>query len=227
MNYNNIIFNIIIMSFKIVSVEGNIGAGKTTILNKMQKENTDTSIVFIREPVDMWESFKDNDGNTIISKFYENPEKYSFQFQVMAFTTRLFLLKDTIEKNPNAKIFICERSLEADKEIFANMLHNDKLMDDISFKIYKQYFQDSLNPLYKLSGIIYINTSPVTSFERIAIRNREGESNITMTYLEKCHNAHKLWLHNFDKPILSIDSNYTIGKLFQINKFLQDILIQQ
>ena len=66
MNYNNIIFNIIIMSFKIVSVEGNIGAGKTTILNKMQKENTDTSIVFIREPVDIWESFKDNDGNTIL-----------------------------------------------------------------------------------------------------------------------------------------------------------------
>ena len=48
-----------------------------------------------------------------------------------------------------------------------------------------------------------------------------------MTYLEKCHNAHKLWLHNFDKPILSIDSNYTIVKLFDINKFLQHILIEQ
>ena len=226
MNYNNIIFNIIIMSFKIISVEGNIGAGKTTILNKMQKENTDTSIVFIREPVDMWENFKDSNGNTIISKFYENPEKYSFQFQIMAFTTRLHLLKETIEKNPNAKIFICERSLEADKEIFAKMLYNDKLMDEISFKIYNKCFQESLNPLYKLSGIIYINTEPVTSFERISIRNREGESKITITYLEKCHNAHKLWLYKFNKPILSINSNYTIGKLFQINKFLQDILIK-
>lgn len=215
------------MSFKIISVEGNIGAGKTTILNKMQKENTDTSIVFIREPVDMWENFKDSNGNTIISKFYENPEKYSFQFQIMAFTTRLHLLKETIEKNPNAKIFICERSLEADKEIFAKMLYNDKLMDEISFEIYNKCFQESLNPLYKLSGIIYINTEPVTSFERISIRNREGESKITITYLEKCHHAHKLWLCKFDKPILSINSNYTIGKLFQINKFLQDILIKQ
>ena len=58
-------------------------------------------------------------GETIISKFYADPEKYSFAFQIMAFTTRLKLVKDIIKNQPNVKLIICERSLEADNEIFA------------------------------------------------------------------------------------------------------------
>lgn len=215
------------MDYKIISVEGNIGAGKTTILDKMQKENINQTIVFIREPVDLWEEVKDSENVTILSKFYENPDKYSFQFQIMAFTTRLRLLKQTIAENPQAKLFICERSLEADKEIFATMLYEDNHMDEISYNIYKQCFHDALEDKYKLSGIIYLNTNPVTSFERIVKRNREGESNITMTYLEKCHRAHEVWFSRFNKPILQINSDYTIGKLFDISNFLQKILIKR
>ena len=68
---------------KIVSFEGNIGAGKTTLLNKLEKENTDPDIVFLREPVDEWEKISIN-GETMISKFYADPEEYSFAFQIMA-----------------------------------------------------------------------------------------------------------------------------------------------
>ena len=55
------------MTFKIISIEGNIGAGKTTLFNNLQQQNIDETIVFIREPVDIWESFKDRNGNSIIS----------------------------------------------------------------------------------------------------------------------------------------------------------------
>lgn len=214
------------MTYKIISVEGNIGAGKTTILDKMQQCNSDPNIVFIREPVDLWEAIKDEHGETIISKFYRDPKQYAFAFQMMAFFTRHYLLRETISKNPNAKIFICERSLEADREIFAKMLYNDGMMDNIMFKIYKQCFQDSVDEEHKLSAIIHINTNAVTSFERIVKRNREGESQISMTYLEKCQNAHKEWLYNFDKPILSVDSEYDLNKQFEINQFLQHVLIE-
>ena len=46
-----------------MSIEGNIGAGKTTILNELQNKYKDNKeIVFIREPVDLWEDFTDSNG---------------------------------------------------------------------------------------------------------------------------------------------------------------------
>ena len=75
---------------RIISLEGNIGAGKTTILNELTNNNeNEKKIVYMREPVDLWEKIKDKEGETILSKFYKDPNKYAFSFQIMAFTTRL------------------------------------------------------------------------------------------------------------------------------------------
>ena len=64
----------------------------------------------MREPVDLWEKIKDKEGETILSKFYKDPNKYAFSFQIMAFTTRLSLLSETIRNNPQAQVILCERS---------------------------------------------------------------------------------------------------------------------
>lgn len=62
----------------IISIEGNIGSGKTTILNRLKTEfmnkQTQKKILFLREPVDIWETVKDNQNETILSKFYKNPK---------------------------------------------------------------------------------------------------------------------------------------------------------
>ena len=208
---------------KIVSFEGNIGAGKTTLLNKLEKENTDPDIVFLREPVDEWEKISIN-GVTMISKFYADPEKYSFAFQIMAFTTRLKLLKEIIKNHPNVKLIICERSLEADNEIFARMLYHDGLMDQYMYLIYKNHFNNSIEKEYKLSGMIYIETPPAECFNRITKRNREGEDKITITYLEKCHKYHLDWLKRFKQPVLHKSSNDRLH--FNIYSFLQKLLLR-
>ena len=208
---------------KIVSFEGNIGAGKTTLLNKLEKENTDPDIVFLREPVDEWEKISIM-GETIISKFYADPEKYSFAFQIMAFTTRLKLVKDIIKNQPNVKLIICERSLEADNEIFAKMLYHDGLMDKHMYLIYKNHFNNSIEKEYQLSGMIYIKTLPVECFNRIIKRNRVGEDKITLTYLEKCHKYHLDWISRFKKPILHKSSNDKLH--FDIYSFLQRLLLK-
>ena len=105
----------------IISIEGNIGSGKSTLLSKLQEEFKDNkNIVFLKEPVDEWETIRDENGITMLEKFYENQENYSFPFQMMAFISRLSLLKDSIKKNPGA-IFITERSLYTDKMVFAKL----------------------------------------------------------------------------------------------------------
>mgnify|MGYP003333660748 FL=1 len=65
----------------IFSVEGNIGSGKSTLV-KMLKEYliiaNDKKVVFLQEPVDEWESIKDESGESILEKFYGNQQKYHF-----------------------------------------------------------------------------------------------------------------------------------------------------
>ena len=65
-----------------------------------------------------------------------------FLFQIMAYTTRLHELKRIMRENPHCKGIICERSLEADKHIFAKMLHADGLIDGVMYEIYERYFSE-------------------------------------------------------------------------------------
>ena len=92
------------MSPKIISIEGNIGSGKSTIIHNLEKKLKNSSdYVFLREPVDIWETIKDKEDKTILEKFYQNTEKYAFAFQVMAYATRSAIMQEAIAKNPNCK----------------------------------------------------------------------------------------------------------------------------
>ena len=87
------------MAFKIISIEGNIGSGKSTLLENLKKHYTDNKhVIFLKEPVDDWEKIKDKQGNSMLSKFYADQEKYAFAFQMMAYISRLKILRDTIKQ---------------------------------------------------------------------------------------------------------------------------------
>jgi deoxycitidine kinase/deoxyguanosine kinase len=86
------------MSFEIVSIEGNIGSGKSTFVNKLKLYfHHNTKIIFLQEPVEEWAEIKDKKGTTMLQKFYAEKEKYSFSFQMMAYISRLALFKQTVE----------------------------------------------------------------------------------------------------------------------------------
>ena len=93
---------------KIISIEGNIGSGKSTVINSLKQlysiSNKIPKIYFLEEPVSEWETFKDCNGKNIIEKFYADQKKYSFSFQMMAYISRLSMLKNAIKecnKNEN------------------------------------------------------------------------------------------------------------------------------
>ena len=191
----------------IFSIEGNIGSGKSTfvkILNENILKINGKNLVFIQEPVDVWNSIKDDDGTTILEKFYANQEKYAFSFQMMAYISRLHILKDTIKKYPHS-IIITERSIFTDREIFAKMLYDDNKIEKINYHIYLKWFDEFIMDV-PLTGIIYIKTTPEKSLERVNIRAREGE-NIPIEYLQKCHNYHENWMNNINLPVKKLDGN--------------------
>lgn len=174
---------------KIISIDGNIGSGKSTLLEILKKDFADNkNIVFLREPVDIWESITDESGTNILEKFYEDQTKYSFSFQMIAYISRLALLKEAVEQNPD-KIIITERSLFTDKYVFAKMLHDSGKIELINYKIYLQFF-DTFVKDYGVDKILYVKTDPEKCSERITKRSRSGESNIPLEYLRECDKYH-------------------------------------
>lgn len=189
-------------SMCIISIEGNIGVGKTTILDKLQhKMSDDTRVLFLREPVDIWETIVDKDsGDTILQAFYKNPDKYAFTFQVMAYATRLTHIREAVEANPDCSVIICERSLDADKNIFAQMLYDDGKIDDLQFKVYNKFYKEYATN-FKLDGIVYIDADAEVCHKRIMKRSRIGESEIELQYLQNCKGYHDKWLLNSDDKL--------------------------
>ena len=180
---------------RIISIEGNIGAGKSTLVEQLKKRYADnTDIVFLQEPVDSWQAITQS-GKTMLELFYENQQKYSFAFQVMAYMSRLRMIKDEVEKagSENVKTIVMERSLEADREIFAKMLFEDGMIEECMYKIYQLMSDDGLLD-YSSDGVIWLNTPPDECHRRIAVRSREGEALIGLEYLTKCDNYHRDWL---------------------------------
>ena len=189
----------------IVSIEGNIGSGKSTLLETLKsifKENS--NVLFLREPVDEWEKIKDKDGNTMLQKFYANQQEYSFAFQMMAYISRLTILRETVrdimrrvqstDQNKKDKyIIITERSLYTDKFVFAKMLYDQGKIEDVMYQIYLNWF-DEFAKDFPVNDIIYVNTDPTKCYERIHKRARVGEEVIPLAYLTACHEYHNAFL---------------------------------
>jgi len=193
----------------IISIEGNIGTGKSTLIDKLQKhfegDNvTHLKIGFIPEPVDIWNSVTDNKGVTILEKYYNDQYKYAFPFQMMAYISRLSIMRNAI-KNGFDIIFI-ERSMFTDCEVFAKMLYDDGKIEEIEYNIYMRWFNEFIGDFPNLWHI-YVQAEPQVSFNRVVKRNRTGE-NIPLSYLEKCHQYHENWLLKDQiVPTLLLDGN--------------------
>ena len=220
-------------SFIIVSIEGNIGSGKSTLLANLRTYyESNSDVIFLKEPVDEWEKIKDENGTTILEKFYGDQNKYSFPFQMMAYVSRLKVLRDAlkgIDRTQNRRIvIITERSLYTDKMVFAKMLYDSQKIELINYKIYLNWF-DTFSEEFPVNKVVYVKTDPEICHSRIMKRSREGESNIPIEYLENCNNYHNNMLNvNLDDCVcdeqLILDGNIDIYEnADQLVKWINEI----
>ncbi len=187
---------------KFFSLEGNIASGKSTLIKQI--ESNKTSYLFIMpEPVNSWINLTDNGGKSILQNFYEDQKKYAFTFQIYALFTRFQILKDIIESAKKFEeehgieaVILSERTLNTDYHIFASMLYEDNVINEIEYKVYTEWFNEFNKIEYK-NQPIYIVTEPKSCLQRIAVRGREDEEAVTLGYLQKCHDKHdQIYLSN-------------------------------
>lgn len=163
----------------ILSVEGEIGAGKSTYIEILKNEliSIGFKAVTVEEPVDEWVQ------SGTLSKFYSNPKLYAFQMQIKALTTRIDKINSAIEKNKDVDIYIMERSIYTDYHVFAKTLFLSGDMEEDQYRIYEDLWRVFTTSCKVLpTHFLYINTSIDKSIDRIHSRARECEDKISEIY---------------------------------------------
>ena len=193
----------------ILSIDGNIGSGKSTLYKDLQSHyENNADICFVPEPVDDWTHIVDGDNVPILTNLYKNTKKYAFRFQMMAYISRLHLLRQKVKEN-KYRIIISERSVQTDRNVFAKMLFDDDMIEHDEYQIYNKWFDEFLDDMY-LGGIIYVKADPEICSDRVKIRAREGET-IPLEYLQKCHKYHEEWLEtSTDKLVIEANVDTSI-----------------
>jgi len=188
----------------VISIEGNIGCGKSTFLSYLISQATmDSSgdgvvgmlggktVMFVPEPVSDWESIRDESGTPMLSLFYKDQARNAFSFQMMAYISRLVAIKRAMECDVD--VVITERCLYTDKEVFAKMLHEDKMIREVDYQIYLRWFEEFARTV-RPDHVIYLSADPERCLERTRVRSRDGEDGIPLEYLARCHTFHEKWL---------------------------------
>jgi thymidylate kinase len=194
----------------LISVEGNIGAGKSTFLERLQREWPDVTVVM--EPVGMWMSVKDSSGKSLLDYFYEDKQRWSYTFQTCAFLTRMIDTENVLASVSSAKpdgkpvVIITERSVLTDRYVFADMLRKDGAMNELEYDLYCRWFDRYARGI-PVEGIIYLETDPGTSLTRISTRGRGAEAGIGLDYLEALESQHQSWLSSTKIPVYRLSAN--------------------
>lgn len=215
----------------VISLEGSIGVGKSTLL-KMLKEKYQSKVIFVDEPVNIWTNIKNNDGKNLLETFYTDMKRYAYTFQNIAYITRMKLLLEAL-KNDNIHVIISERSLDGDKNTFTKMLHEDGCINELEMSCYHEWsnffaqeFSSNIDFYH-----IFLTCQPQTSFERIHKRNRTGEESIPLVYLTRLQKCHEDWLQSKENKentlIFDVNEDFTKGedeRLQKVSKFIEKFL---
>jgi len=197
----------------IISLEGNIGAGKTTFLKALASACPEYEIVL--EPVDQWTA-KHGD-RSILELLYEDKARWAYTFQTCVLQTIGAAVKEAHTKNK--KIIITERSALTSRYVFTQMLKEGGYISEIEWALYLKLLEDYYMPL---NGHIYLATELDVSADRIKERGRPGET-VSMDYLSNLEIKHRSWLSSTDLPVLTLTSTSLEENIALVKDFVGKI----
>lgn len=194
---------------RMLIVEGNIGAGKSTFL-KIIQDKLASEVVF--EPHDQWQSVG---GENLLDHFYADTKRWAYSFQTYAFVTRV-LQQEQFTRKAQLPVQVYERSVYSDRYCFAKNCYEMGTMNALEWKLYQEWFSWLVDTYtLKPDGFIYLQTDPEVCYERLTKRNRSEEKAVPLEYIQRLHEKHEAWLVNKehvadyikDVPVLTLHCN--------------------
>jgi deoxyadenosine/deoxycytidine kinase len=181
-----------VVSKHLVLVAGNIGAGKTSLAERVGARLG-------------WRTgYESVSDNPYLADFYDDMAKWAFHLQVFFIGHRA---EQHLELFRAPQSAISDRSIYEDAYIFARALHHLGALSERDFYAYRNTFNMVANSLPKPDLLLYLKCPVPVLMERIRQRGRAIESGITADYLALLESFYDEWLHAFDLcPVLVIPS---------------------
>lgn len=205
----------------VIAIEGNIGSGKTTMLQQLNKlfPKDQPNILTLREPLEQWTNVN---KKNLLEMMYNDPSTWVTPFQSFALVT---LAKNYL-KTHGQNVSILERSIQSTRYCFIEMHKEANRIDETNGQILHEWFTFLETMMHiEIDLTIYIKTTPDVIFKRIHERNRKGEEKITLEYLKKLDQYHENWLTlgKFKKPLNIVvinGNNNTQAMIHELNEKL-------
>ena len=183
-------------SKQLILLEGNIGAGKTTVGGSITASGV---FNFIEEPTEMWrEGFASN----MLELFYQDAKRWGFTFQMCALLTRARTWREVTQHSDHRPI-ILERSVFCDRFVFAENGYRTGLFSLAEYQLYCGMWDFMVANGHAEPGLIlYLRTPAEVCLQRIQERSRSEESLISLEYLLQLERLHDEWLLDNPKAIV-------------------------
>ena len=186
---------------KIYALEGNIGAGKTTIMKIIGQYFT--SVEFVEEPVSQWQNLG---GMNLLDAFYSDPQRWGFSFEFYSMLSKIKALLNAA--NSDKPVIVIERSILSNK-VFMDLSHELGKLEEMEFRMLMNTYDFYLQHVYpQLSGIIYLDTPVDECIKRITKRNRGEECSIERSYLQKIKEKMDVMANSSTMKVIRIDGMY-------------------
>lgn len=159
--------------YNYIAIEGNIGAGKTTLTHKLAEDFNAKMVL---------ERFADN---PFLPKFYEDQNRYAFPLEMSFLADRYQQISDDLAQFDLFKDFIV-----ADYHVFKSLIFAKVTLAEDEFRLYKTMFDIVYKEMPKPDLYIYLYQNTQRLLENIKQRGRSYEQEIPAEYLEKINSGY-------------------------------------
>lgn len=176
--------------YNYIAIEGNIGAGKTSLATKIAQDFNAKLIL---------ERFADN---PFLPKFYEDAARYAFTLEMSFLADRYQQISDDLSQLDLFKDFIV-----SDYDVFKSLIFSKITLQEDEFNLYRKLFHLMYKDLKKPELYVYLYQNTERLQENIKKRGRDYEQNIDNDYLEKINSGYLDFLktqHDFNVKIIDV-----------------------
>ncbi|MEP7094814.1 MAG: 2-amino-4-hydroxy-6-hydroxymethyldihydropteridine diphosphokinase [Flavobacterium sp.] len=178
-----------LQQFNYIALEGNIGAGKTTLVHKIAEDFNAKTVL---------ERFADN---PFLPKFYKDQNRYAFPLEMSFLADRYQQLSDDLAQFDLFKDFIV-----ADYHIFKSLIFAKITLAEDEYRLYRNLFDIIYKEMPKPDLYIYLYQNTERLLQNIKRRGRNYEQNISADYLDKINNGYLEYIKSeTDLNVLIID----------------------
>jgi deoxyadenosine/deoxycytidine kinase len=178
---------------KFIAIAGNIGVGKSTL----------TALLSERLG---WEAFYEAvDDNPYLADFYKDMRQWSFHSQIFFLSRRLRHHRQILDRPGTV---VQDRSVYEDAEIFAENLYRQGHMTERDYRTYRELYEAMTLFLPPPDLVVYLRASVPTLMQRIRMRGRDFERDVSPEYLEQLNQLYEQWIERFSLcPVLTVPSD--------------------